>query len=235
MEKTEAMYESPEQMAARYNIKSVETIMRRLRKGEIPGAIKVGRLWRIPIEVATPTPPPPPLSAEDTAGDPEITAAQKENALQKVKTDTAIEAVKERKAKMELQGCHDCEALQKSTIEKDAELEQREALLAQKETAFKGREARAENLSAEATRDKQIAQNIRSFGTAFKQDGYNRERVVKLLGFIRSRFYATGMGSDDKEGLDAVKSLERIWLRQDTPLQDSLDRINALVLAKKKA
>jgi len=213
MANTEARFESPEQMAARYNIKSVETIMRRLRKGEIPGAIKVGRLWRIPIEVSTPTPPPPPLSAEDTAGDPEITAAQKENALQKIKTDTAIEAEKERKSKMFLQGCHDCEALQKSTAELATDLARREAKYAEDSEALAEREAELNEVSRQVAANKLAIESAIKFNANWKESYSLYQEVKQCLETLRPRLGYLGYPASIQAGPAAIKKLERILLK----------------------
>lgn len=205
---TEKEWLSVKEFAKRNSV-TEDTVRAWCKKGLLVTAKRVNRKWFIRYGdfpgVVQPTP-------TTVADDPDIVAARIAGELQKVKTETATDALAERKAQMELQGCRDCEALQKSTAERDAVLTQREAehntaavelanqVAADKQEAATDRQ--------EAATDRREIENAKKFNENWKQSLEEYHEVRECLETLNSEL---GYPRKEREWPVAIKKLTRIW------------------------
>ena len=194
-------YESPQQRADRFGV-NVETVLKQLRSGKLAGEKVGSRLWRIPLN-------PPVEQPANVAADPGVQEANVNRGLQRAKKETAEDALAERKAQMELQGCIDCEALQKSTAELAADLASREAKYTEDSEALTEREAEYTRASGELTE----RENAIKFNENWKQSLEEYHEVKQCLQTLRGNLGHLGYPASVKDGPAAIARLSRIWFK----------------------
>lgn len=198
-------YESPQQRADRFGV-NVETVLKQLRSGKLAGEKVGSRLWRIPLN-------PPVEQPANVAADPGVQEANVTRGLQRVKRETAEDALAERKAQMELQGCIDCEALQKSTAELAADLASREAKYTEDSEALTEREAELSEVSRQVAANKRDIENAIKFNENWKESLEEYHEVKQCLQTLRGNLGHLGYPASVKDGPAAIARLSRIWFK----------------------
>jgi len=198
-------YESPQQRADRFGV-NVETVLKQLRSGKLAGEKVGSRLWRIPLN-------PPVEQPANVAADPGVQEANVNRGLQRAKKETAEDALAERKAQMELQGCIDCEALQKSTAELAADLASREAKYAEDSEALTEREAELSEVSRQVAANKRDIENAIKFNENWKESLEEYHEVKECLQTLRGNLGHLGYPASVKDGPAAIARLSRIWFK----------------------
>jgi len=206
---TEKEWLSVKEFAKRNSV-TEDTIRAWCSKGLLATAKRVNRKWFIRHGDFPGVVPPTPATVAD---DPGIIEARITRELQKVKTETAEDALAERKAQMELQGCIDCEALQKSTAELDADLTRREAKYAEDSVALAEREAELNEVSRQVAAKELAIESAIKFNANWKESYSLYQEIKQCLETLRPRLGYLGYPASIQAGPAAIKKLERIWLK----------------------